>query len=31
MRETSMRKWTTPKVIEICVGMEINGYASAQN
>jgi coenzyme PQQ precursor peptide PqqA len=25
-----MRKWTAPKVIEICLGMEINCYASAQ-
>jgi coenzyme PQQ precursor peptide PqqA len=23
-------KWTTPKVVEICVGMEINCYACAE-
>jgi len=22
--------WKTPKIIEICVGMEINSYASAE-
>jgi len=27
--ETVM-KWTTPKVVEICVGMEINCYACAE-
>ena len=24
-----LMKWTTPKVVEICVGMEINCYACA--
>ncbi len=28
-RDSIMRKWTAPRVIEICVGMEINCYASA--
>ncbi|MGD0865540.1 MAG: pyrroloquinoline quinone precursor peptide PqqA [Rhizomicrobium sp.] len=23
-------KWTTPRVVEICVGMEINCYACAE-
>jgi len=23
-------KWTTPKVVEVCVGMEINCYACAE-
>jgi coenzyme PQQ precursor peptide PqqA len=23
-------RWKTPKVIEICVGMEINSYAGAE-
>ncbi|WP_379961837.1 pyrroloquinoline quinone precursor peptide PqqA [Dongia sedimenti] len=25
-----MKKWKSPRVSEICVGMEINSYASAQ-
>jgi len=28
-RRQSMRKWTSPKVVEIAVGMEINCYACA--
>jgi len=24
-----MKKWKSPRVSEICVGMEINSYASA--
>ncbi|WP_395015264.1 pyrroloquinoline quinone precursor peptide PqqA [Dongia sp.] len=24
-----MKKWKSPRVCEICVGMEINSYASA--
>ena len=28
-RQESTMKWTTPKVVEICVGMEINCYACA--
>jgi coenzyme PQQ precursor peptide PqqA len=27
--DEAMRKWTTPRVIEISVGMEINCYACA--
>jgi coenzyme PQQ precursor peptide PqqA len=27
--DRAMRKWTSPKVIEIAVGMEINCYACA--
>jgi len=23
-------QWKTPKVIEVCVGLEINSYASAE-
>lgn len=29
-RSQTMRKWKTPKVIEIAVGMEINSYACAE-
>jgi coenzyme PQQ precursor peptide PqqA len=29
LQESDM-KWTTPKVVEICVGMEINCYACAE-
>ena len=29
-RQESTMKWTTPKVVEICVGMEINCYACAE-
>jgi len=25
-----MKKWKSPRVREICVGMEINSYASAR-
>jgi len=25
-----MKKWKSPRVAEICVGMEINSYASAR-
>jgi len=25
-----MKKWKSPRVSEICVGMEINSYASAR-
>ncbi|WP_374369320.1 pyrroloquinoline quinone precursor peptide PqqA [Dongia sp.] len=25
-----MKKWTAPRIREICVGMEINSYASAR-
>jgi len=28
--EYSIMAWKTPKVKEICVGMEINSYASAE-
>jgi coenzyme PQQ precursor peptide PqqA len=30
MGGTIMKKWTSPRVREICVGMEINSYASAR-
>jgi coenzyme PQQ precursor peptide PqqA len=30
IRQESLMKWTTPKVVEICVGMEINCYACAE-
>jgi coenzyme PQQ precursor peptide PqqA len=29
-REESDMQWKTPKVIEVCVGLEINSYASAE-
>jgi coenzyme PQQ precursor peptide PqqA len=28
--EDNMKKWKSPRVSEICVGMEINSYASAR-
>jgi coenzyme PQQ precursor peptide PqqA len=28
--QESTMKWTTPRVVEICVGMEINCYACAE-
>ena len=28
-REMNMA-WTTPKIVEICVGLEINSYACAE-
>lgn len=30
IRQETVMKWTTPKVVEICVGMEINCYACAE-
>ena len=27
---TTMKKWKSPRVCEICVGMEINSYACAE-
>jgi len=30
IRQESIMKWTAPKVVEICVGMEINCYACAE-
>jgi coenzyme PQQ precursor peptide PqqA len=30
IRQESLMKWTAPKVVEICVGMEINCYACAE-
>jgi coenzyme PQQ precursor peptide PqqA len=27
--ETSMKNWKKPQIREICLGMEINSYASA--
>ncbi|HZB90412.1 MAG TPA: pyrroloquinoline quinone precursor peptide PqqA [Stellaceae bacterium] len=26
----AMKKWTTPRIVEIAVGMEINAYACAE-
>ncbi|MCY4190629.1 MAG: pyrroloquinoline quinone precursor peptide PqqA [Rhodospirillaceae bacterium] len=28
--ETVMKKWSKPKAVEICVGMEINAYYPAE-
>jgi coenzyme PQQ precursor peptide PqqA len=28
--ETAMKKWKSPRVVEISVGMEINCYACAE-
>jgi len=25
-----MKTWTTPKLVEICIGMEVTGYESAE-
>jgi coenzyme PQQ precursor peptide PqqA len=30
IRQETVMKWSTPKVVEICVGMEINCYACAE-
>jgi coenzyme PQQ precursor peptide PqqA len=30
MEGTAMRKWKSPKVVEVAVGMEINSYACAK-
>jgi len=29
-REVSDMQWKAPKVVEVCVGLEINSYASAE-
>jgi coenzyme PQQ precursor peptide PqqA len=29
MKETTM-SWTTPTLVEICIGLEINGYLPAE-
>jgi coenzyme PQQ precursor peptide PqqA len=28
--EESIMAWTTPKLVEICIGLEINGYLPAE-
>jgi coenzyme PQQ precursor peptide PqqA len=28
--EYAMKKWTSPKVTEVCIGMEINDYFPAE-
>lgn len=28
--EATMKTWTAPKLIEICIGMEVTGYESAE-
>jgi coenzyme PQQ precursor peptide PqqA len=28
--EATMKTWATPKLIEICIGMEVTGYESAE-
>jgi coenzyme PQQ precursor peptide PqqA len=29
-REETIMAWTTPMLVEICVGLEINGYLPAE-
>ena len=29
-RDTTTLAWTTPTLIEICIGLEINGYLPAE-
>jgi coenzyme PQQ precursor peptide PqqA len=30
IREETIMAWTTPTLVEICIGLEINGYLPAE-
>jgi coenzyme PQQ precursor peptide PqqA len=30
MKEVMNMAWTTPTIVEICIGLEINGYLPAE-